>query len=85
MGWLAVPQKIPRRWVPCVAEEACGSNAPLWVVCLKLSAIFIKEERSEERDLGVSSLNITPQILASVPRFLISVILIGFRSLEVTE
>lgn len=56
---------------------------------LKLSAVFIKEERKVVRETrggaGVNALNITAQILASMPRFLINVILIGFRNLEMTE
>lgn len=77
-------EKSPRQSSPRIVEGAWGSNAALWVVCLQHCAIFIEKER-KERDSGVDCLHVTPQILASTPRFLINVILIGFRSLETTK
>lgn len=76
-----------------VAPMCCRGS--LWLKCTFVGCVseavcyFIKEERKVVRETrggaGVNSLNITAQILASMPRFLINVILLGFRNLEMTE
>ena len=74
-----------------VAPLCCRGS--LWIKCTFVGCVseavccFYKgRKKSGDRDPGeVNSLNITAQILASMPRFLINVILIGFRSLEMTK
>lgn len=72
--------EIPRQALPPLSGRLVDKMHLVWVVSAKLSSVFIMEER----DLG-SALHLSLQILASAPRFLINVILIGFRSLEKTK
>lgn len=77
-------EKSPTRSSPALSREL-GALMQLCGLCVCSPVPFSSRKKSQERDLGVDCLHVTPQILASTPRFLINVILIGFRSLETTK